>query len=151
MPKTIVSDTSCLIILDKIGRLNLLQQLFGRITVTNYIALEFANPLPDFFDIEDPTDFNSQKILNSYLDAGEASAIALALEKADCLLIIDEFRGRREAKLLNIHFTGTIGLFILAKEKGLIESINTIFDEIKITNFRLSERLIIEAKLRCDE
>jgi hypothetical protein len=85
MQKIIVSDTSCLILLDKLGRLDLLKTLFGNVTITQIIADEFGNSLPEFIIIENPKDKNYQKILEGYLDPGESSAIALALEKDDCL------------------------------------------------------------------
>jgi len=53
MPGIIVSDTSSLIILNKIGRLELLQSLFGQITITRIISKELNNPLPDFVNIQD--------------------------------------------------------------------------------------------------
>ena len=86
MPGIIVSDTSSLIVLKKIGRLEILQTLFGQITITQEIAEEFNNPLPDFISIQNPKDKNYQKILESFLDDGEASAIALAIETKECLL-----------------------------------------------------------------
>lgn len=42
MPKTIISDTSCIILLDKIGELEILKKLFGTITTTLEIAEEFG-------------------------------------------------------------------------------------------------------------
>jgi predicted nucleic acid-binding protein len=146
MRKIILSDTSCLILLDKIGRINILKSLFERITITSIIAREFGSQLPDFIDIEDSIDKNYQKILESFLDPGEASTIALALEKEDCLLIIDDLKGRRHAKKLSINFTGTLGILIIAKEKGIIRSVNEMIEEIKKTDFRISESLIKEAK-----
>jgi predicted nucleic acid-binding protein len=92
-----------------------------------------------------------QRILEGFLDPGEASAIALALEKEDCLLIMDESKGRREAQLLKLNVTGTIGILITAKEKGIIESISNVIDKINQTDFRISEALILEAKRRCNE
>jgi predicted nucleic acid-binding protein len=77
-----------------------LHTLFDTITITSIIANEFGKELPDFIRIEDPKDKNAQKILEGFLDPGESSAIALALESDDCLLIIDESKGRREANQL---------------------------------------------------
>lgn len=79
MQRSIVSDTSCLILLDKIGLVSLLHSLFGIITVTTVIADEFGKDLPSFIKIENPRDRNYQKILEVFLDPGESSAIALAL------------------------------------------------------------------------
>ncbi len=146
MQRIIVSDTSCLILLDKIGHISLLKSLFGSITITSIIAGEFGKKLPDFIRVEDPKNKNYQRILEGILDPGESSAIALALEADDSLLIIDESLGRREAHQLKLNVTGTIGILIAAKEKGLIDSINEIIELINHTDFRISEALIIEAK-----
>jgi len=96
-------------------------------------------------------DNNYQKILESFLDKGEASAIALALEIKDCLLIIDELKGRREAKNLGISYTGIMGILIIAKEKNIINSVSAIIDDIQKTDFRLSQKLIEETKRRSGE
>ena len=78
-----------MILLDKIGELPLLNRLFGEIIITQEIADEFKNELPNWFKIENPTNKTYQKILEASLDKGEASAIASAIEQNDCLLIID--------------------------------------------------------------
>ena len=151
MHMIIVSDTSCLILLEKIGKISLLRSLFGEITITQIVADEFGKDIPDFIYIENPQDKNYQRILERFLDPGEASAIALALEKEDCLLIIDENKGRREAKQLNLKYTGTIGILIVAKQKAYIKSIKDIIRELRKTNFRISETIINEAIKRCGE
>ena len=151
MPGIIVSDTSCLILLDKLGRISLLKSLYGKITVTKIVADEFGKVLPEFVEIENPENKNYQKILQSFLDPGEASAMALALEKEECLLIIDEFKGRREARQLGLNYTGTLGILIVAKEKGLIKSVTEIIKEIGKTDFRIGEKLINEVKRKSGE
>jgi predicted nucleic acid-binding protein len=148
MPGIIVSDTSCLILLDKLGRIDLLQSLFNKITVTSIIADEFGKELPDFIEVHDPQEKNYQRIFESFLDPGEASAFALAIEIDDCLLIIDDLKARREAKQLKLNFTGTIGILILAVEKGYIKDVSVLIDKIKETNFRISEKYINEIKRR---
>ncbi len=144
----IVSDTSCLILLDKLGRIDLLKSLFNKITITSIIADEFGKELPDFIEVRDPQEKNYQRIFESFLDAGEASAFALAIEINDCLLIIDNLKARREARQLKLNFTGTIGILILAVEKGYIENVSVLIDEIRRTNFRISENYINEIKRR---
>ena len=64
-----------MILLDKIGELTLLNRLFGQITITQEIADEFKNELPDWFKIESPTNKTYQKILEASLDKGEASVM----------------------------------------------------------------------------
>jgi predicted nucleic acid-binding protein len=141
MQKVIISDTSCLILLDKIGELNLLSKLFGQIIVTEEIALEFKMQLPDWFKIESPGNKTYQKILEASLDKGEASAIAYAIEQNDCLLIIDDYKGRKYAEQLGIKITGTLGVIIDAKLSGHINSVKPLLEEIKRTDFRLTSEL----------
>ena len=58
------------------------------------------------------------KVLRAIIDSGEASAIALALELDDCLLIMDDLKGRVLAEELGIRVTGTFGVIIEAKLAG---------------------------------
>lgn len=51
MPKTIISDTSCFIVLTKIGALELLQRLYGQVLTTPDIAVEYGKTLPVWVDI----------------------------------------------------------------------------------------------------
>ncbi|MBL7859247.1 MAG: DUF3368 domain-containing protein [Cyclobacteriaceae bacterium] len=141
MQKVIISDTSCLILLDKIGELNLLNKLFGQIIITQDIAREFKKELPDWFTIVEPTNKTYQKILEASLDKGEASAIAFAIEQTDCLLIIDDYKGRKYAEQLGIKITGTLGVIIDSKLSGHIESVKPMLEKIKKTDFRLTAEL----------
>jgi len=47
MPKTIIADTSCFIILSNIGELELLKDVYGHVTTTVDIAFEFGDTLPE--------------------------------------------------------------------------------------------------------
>jgi predicted nucleic acid-binding protein len=141
MQKVIISDTSCLILLDKIGELNLLNKLFGQIIITQDIAREFKKELSDWFTIVEPTNKTYQKILEASLDRGEASAIAFAIEQTDCLLIIDDYKGRKYAEQLGIKITGTLGVIIDSKLSGHIESVKPMLEKIRKTDFRLTAEL----------
>ena len=79
MLKTIIADSSCLILLDKIKELELLKMLFGKVIITSIIAEEFGVPLPEWILIKDAENKNYQNILELSVDKGEASAIALAV------------------------------------------------------------------------
>ena len=115
MHKTIISDTSCLILLSNIGELDLLKKLYRNIVTTIEVANEFGQPLPDWIEIKTPTNLHYQQILEIQIDKGEASAIALAIEFTDCMLIIDDYKARKVAEKLGIKITGTIGIIIKAK------------------------------------
>src|SRR5438552_212419 len=106
MHKAIISDTSCLILLEKIGELELLHNLFGDIITTQDVANEFALPLPPWIKIKNASDKKYQTLLEVSVDKGEASAIALAVEFDNCLLIIDDLKGRKLANQLGLKITG---------------------------------------------
>ena len=142
MQRTIISDTSCLILLDKIGELDILLKLFGEVIITSEIAKEYGQPLPSYITIMNPKNINYQTILLATIDIGEASAIALAIESDDCLLILDDLKARRLASELGLHITGTTGILIDAKLSGIIPAIKPLIDKIKQTNFHITPELL---------
>jgi predicted nucleic acid-binding protein len=141
MQKVIISDTSCLILFDNIGELDLLHKLYGSIITTLEVQLEFGKDLPTWFEIKEPLDKNYQSIIESSVDKGEASTIALALEYENCLLIIDDLKGRKFAQKLGISIIGALGVIVDAKLSGIISSIKPIIQKIKETNFRVTEEI----------
>ncbi|MDQ2746888.1 MAG: DUF3368 domain-containing protein [Acidobacteriota bacterium] len=151
MRRIILSDTSCLIVLEKIGELELLHTVFGEIVVTEDVAAEYGSPLPDWISVRNPQNKNYQQILAASVDKGEASAIALAVELNDCLLIIDDLKGRNLAEQLGIKITGTFGVIIEAKLSGHIKSVKPLLEKIKQTDFRLSKDIERKILLRADE
>ena len=145
MPKTIISDTSCFIILTNIGELELLHKVYGEIITTIDIATEFGEVLPEWVEIVSVEDRYSQQLLEMQIDKGESSAIALALENPNSTIILDDYKARKIAAKLGLIVTGTIGVIIKAKLKGIIPSIKPLLEKIKLTDFRLSEDIEIEA------
>ena len=141
LSKTIISDTSCFIVLSKIGRLEILQQLFGTIVTTPEIADEYGENLPDWIEIVAVKDKHKQQLFEINVDKGEASAMALALETENSLIIIDDYKARKLAHSLHLDYMGTIGIIKLAKQKGIISAVMPILKEIKDTDFRISSEL----------
>ena len=151
MEKVIISDTTCLIILNKIGALDLLQVLFSKVTVTPEVQQEYSDPLPDWITVEAVTNIQQFSILKLMLDAGEASAITLCLEKKNSLLIIDERKGRKIAQDLHIPTIGTLGILLESKLQGHLEYIRPIIDNIQETDFRVSKELLNMILLKAGE
>jgi len=143
--RKIIVDTSFLIILSKIKELPLLKLLYGEVLITDTIANEFDEPLPDWIIVY-PIKLNEKEfVFEKRIDKGEASAIMLALEIPNSTIIIDDFKGRALAKELGLKVTGTMGVIISAKNKKLISSIKPILEKIKETNFYISKALENEA------
>lgn len=144
MLKSIICDTSCFIVLSKIGELELLQKIYNQIITTPEILEEFGKRLPEWVMIKEVTDNYRQQILEMQIDKGESSAIALALEIPDSILILDDNKARKIAQNLKLKFTGTIGVIIKAKLLGIIPSVKPYFEKIKETNFRISPEIELQ-------
>lgn len=80
-------------------------------------------------------------ISDTQTDRGESSAIALALEKKDALVILDDYKARKLAVKLGLQITGTLEIIAKAKLLGKITSVKPVIAEIKNTNFRISAEL----------
>ena len=141
MSRIIVSDTSCLVLLDKLNSLYILEKLFSEITITPEIEKEIGQSLPAWITVVEVQNKEYQTVLQTNIDAGEASAIALALEQKNCLLILDDNKARKTATRLGIDYVGTLGLLVEAKEAGLIQLVKPVLEQIKATNFRITENL----------
>ena len=124
-----------------IGELDLLHKAYGQILTTPEIAAEFGEPLPDWVEIVEVKDKYRQRILELQIDRGESSAIALALETPNSVVILDDYKARKIAERLGVTLTGTIGVIIKAKLGGIIPTIKPLLEKIKQTDFRLSAEI----------
>lgn len=138
----VITDTSCFILLDKIDALEVLHTIYEHVLTTPEIAAEFKKPLPEWIQVIPVKAVHLIAAYAEQVDLGEASAIALAQETPNALLIVDDFKGRRLATQLNIKFTGTIGVLIAARQQHIVASLRTYFDLIKSTDFRIDPDLL---------
>lgn len=138
----VVSNTSPLINLAWIGRLNLLNDLFQRILIPQAVwdetvgvgrgrpgAPETAAAV--WIERRQVENTNLVLALRQDLDVGEAEAIALAVEQSADLLIMDERLGREVAERFGIRPIGTIGVLVAAKRSGLITHIKPHLDTLR--------------------
>lgn len=139
--RVIIADSSCLIALSSIDKLRILQQVYERITITPEIENEFKEQIPDWIIVEEVSDKKKIAILELELDKGESSAIVLAIEKEDSLLIIDEKKGRNVAKRMGIKITGLLGVIIKAKELGFIAKVGPAIEQLERVDFWISKTL----------
>ena len=157
---TIISDTTPIISLIKINRLDLLEKLFEEVLIPEAVYRELtSNALfeneakivktSSFLKTSSVQNRKSLQLLQavSGLDDGESEAIILADELKSDVLIMDERKGRKVAEKLGIKITGTVGVLLQSYSENMISSdeIKTYLDQLKNSNIRLSESLIQKA------
>jgi len=79
------------------------------------------------------------------MDEGERSVLAQALQEGIDSVVLDDMEARRIARRLGLKPIGTVGLLIVARQRGLIGSLKTELDRLKALGFWLSEELYREA------
>ena len=144
MLKIVISDTSTLILFQKIDELMILYKVYGELITTQEIANEYGDNLPDWIKVKPTSDKKYLNFLATQVDLGEASAIALASEYDDVLLLLDDLKARKLAAKLNLKFTGVLGVLHKAKQMSLIDNIKPMIDKLLSTDFRISENIIKE-------
>lgn len=76
--QVVITDTSILIVLYKIGELELLKRVYGEIITTSIIAEEFGEELSAWIKIDEISDKKYLDYLKTQVDIGGASAFAVA-------------------------------------------------------------------------
>jgi predicted nucleic acid-binding protein len=152
----VVSDTSPILNLARIGRLKLLPLLYRQVIIPSAVygeltaskrdlhpAIDFAAEL--WLVVATPNDQKRVQELRENLDPGEAEAIVLAIERGADLLLVDERRGRRTATAAGLPVIGLLGVVILAKRSGLIDFARPVLDElIQTAKFWIGPELYAE-------
>ena len=156
----IISDTTPIISLIKINRLDLFEKLFGEVLVPEAVFRELTTNITFkkeadivkssvFIKTSSIQNRKSLEILQaaSGLDDGESEAIILADELKSDVLIIDERRGWKVAQNLGIAISGTVGILIQAHCENMIseDEVKNCFEYLKSSSIRLSDSLIQEA------
>lgn len=146
-----VSNSSCLIALEAAGYLDILEPLYGTIDVPVAVAAECGSALPGWVHVHPVQNQTLVQSLKLDLGAGEAEAIALAMERAAERLILDDKKARRIARQLNLPVTGTLAVLLRAKEQGVVGSVREVLDALMAAYFRVSASLVSEVLRRAGE
>lgn len=152
----VISDTTPIISLAKANRLYLLERIFGKVLIpkavfeeltenTYYVeeAVQIKNC--SFLVCENVKNQESVKILRNVtgLDAGESEAIVLYEELQADMIVMDERKGRKVAKQLELKCVGTVGILLQAYDEKLIttEEVKECFEIFERKGIRMGERL----------
>ena len=137
----IISNTSCLIVLDNIGMVDVLKELYGKVSITEEVSKEFGKTVPDWIEVRKVSDNKYLKLIKNFVDLGEASTIALAVETDDIVIILDDLKARKLAQKLNLKITGTIGVLIKARKRNIITSTQEVLNKLRNEGFRISDEI----------
>ena len=150
-----VVNASPLIFLSRVGLLDLLQLLSSEIIVPEIVATEIA--------VRGKSDPTAQAITNTAwllvmqtppvppqiqawgLGSGESSVLAWAHSHPGSEAIIDDLAGRRCAAAFNIPVRGTLGLALIAKQRGRIPSARRLLEQLRQGGMYLSDHIMDEA------
>ncbi len=149
MTRIVVSDSACLIGLERVRRLDLLSAVFGEVIVPPAVAAEFGVN-PAWLRVIAPTDAKLVAACRALVDDGEAEAIALAAELG-AELLMDDLLGRRLAARLQVPVRGLLGVLVLAKRAGKLPAVAPVIADLKQQNFFIGEALMAEVLKQCGE
>ena len=149
----VVADASPLIALARIGRLELLREVFGTLFLPDAVWREVVESgvgragadavlHAGWIERRSVADAALVAVLRRDLGAGEAEAIVLARETGAALVLMDERMGRAAARRLGLRVTGLVGVLIEARERGLLADAGSVVEALQQrAGFWLSEEL----------
>jgi hypothetical protein len=147
-----ISNTSPLQYLHQIGELELLPRLFRHIVVPGAVETELAagralgHALPDvgaltWVDVRRDIHAPRTILAHGDLGAGEREVLWLATAIPGSMVFLDDSDARRAALALSIPVSGTLGILLFAKQKGMIGLVRPLLDLLEAARFRMSPRL----------
>lgn len=136
-----VPDSSPLIVLDKLRRLDLIPTLYGDVFLPSAVVDEvlvkpeaLGSDLRAFVTGAPVRRAQNARLLRTLqldLGAGEAEAIALAAEVEGAVLIVDDAEARRVAHELGLRVTGVLGMLVEGKLRGLVSEVRPVLDAVQ--------------------
>jgi predicted nucleic acid-binding protein len=157
----VVGNSSPIIHLAKIDKLDLLKHYFQTITVPKSVFRECVAEGKERQEAEviknsnwikvlEAEDKKLVRLLRTSLDDGESEAIALSLEIGADLILLDDFDAREKARLFGLTIIGTLGILLRANKDKKIPSLKEYLLKLKETGFwingSLEKRLLTVSK-----
>lgn len=150
----VVSNTSPLIALSKIGYVVYLRELFERVCIPKSVELETSKKDDDVWDttekqikqgfvvVKTVKNVSLVRILNQELGIGESEAIALSVEIKPDFVLLDDLEAREYARSFGLNVIGTLGIIRALLRRGIVkETPKEIYEKLKSIDFWISEEL----------
>lgn len=141
MTERTVANSSCLIVLERIGRLDLLPGVFGSVLIPEAVAKEIGFSAP-WLEIRGAKVNPLEAKFRNQLGAGESAALILAIEVAPARIILDDRRARRAARELGLLMIGTPGILVRAKQRGVLNRVGPVMTAMRKAGFYVSKELV---------
>jgi hypothetical protein len=151
MPELTVSNTSPLFYPHRLRLLDILNTLYGVITIPEGVVDELEQGRSQGEDVPQLEAYPWIAVLKvsppQYLDLitdlgrGESEVLAIAADHPSALLILDDRLARGIANIQGFRFTGTAGVLLRAKQKGIIPALKPVLESLVSLNFRLKPDL----------
>jgi len=159
---TVVSNSGPLISLSSIHQLDLLRHLFGKVCIPEAVYHEVVTvggSRPGSCGVRNAEWIRKRSVempitaamLLDKLDPGETETIFLAIEMKADYVLLDEQLARRKAFRIGLPVIGTLGILLLAKKSGHIDSVSFLLDELEKSCFRMSRKVRQEILIKAGE
>jgi uncharacterized protein len=137
----VVSDTTPLSELAKVGKLDILRDTYGKILIPQEVYDEITTGSHPAIELIEAVDWIEVRAIEdreaftrlqqtTRLGRGECAAMILAEALNADQLLIDDLAARRVALSRGLPVIGTIGTLLLAKQRGLIDSVKVLLDDL---------------------
>lgn len=91
------------------------------------------------------------RVLAWDLGPGEASVLTVAIRRPHYQAVLDDRMARSCARTLKCSFTGSVGVLVMAKKKGLIVSLRAGLEKLQAAGLWVSDRFIEDLLARTGE
>jgi hypothetical protein len=155
----VLSNSTPLIYLAKMGELNLLRSLFTEVIAADKVYEEVVVQgagKPGADEVQNADWIKRQSVSDrtavqklrddDLLDAGESETLVLATEIKAALVLLDDRKARRVAAKMKVKKIGTIAIILMAYRKGLIKDLPAVLKKARQKAFRINERVFKRLK-----
>lgn len=156
----VVADSSPLIALATIQRLDLIDALYSDLNVPDAVFQEvsvlekpFGHDLQEALSdrVVSVQNVTARNMLLAELGKGEAEAIVLAMERRAGNLLVDDKKARRYALRNDLPVVGTMGLLLRAKAAGFVDAVAPLIRKLLDNGIRVSDRIVELTLSEADE
>ena len=151
--RKVVVNTTPLIALSHVGRLNILKELYGEIIIPEAVYKELSakedsickNAVErsrDWVRVDSIKNQMAKTMYKTQLHDGEVEVMILAKEIAADVVIIDDANDKKHAKYLELPVTGTLGVLIKARKEGYVDELKPILHRMVEEGIYISQNLI---------